>query len=105
MIICLISLYLFVVAGEKGQTTLILSLPNFDLTHSCVLVNLRTLACEEVKFCSSMEQKPNPELERVRKIQAELEAAEAEKTLLSQPQGEEDMSLLRHMDMDEDFDD
>ena len=54
-----------------------------------------------------MEQKPNPELERVRKIQAELEAAEAEKTLLSsqQPQGEEDMSLLRHMDMDEDFDD
>ena len=82
-------------------------MPNFDLTHSCVLVNLRTLECEEVKFCSSMEQKPNPELERVRKIQAELEAAEAEKTLLSsqQPQGEEDMSLLRHMDMDEDFDD
>ena len=59
-----------------------------------------------MRFCSSMEPKPNPELERVRKIQAELEAAEAEKTLLlSQPQGEEDMSLLRHMDMDEDFDD
>lgn len=52
-----------------------------------------------------MEQKPNPELERVRQIQAELEAAEAEKTLLSRPQGEEDMSLLRHMDMDEDYDD
>ena len=70
-----------------------------------MLVNLRTLECEEVKFCSSMEQKPNPELERVRQIQAELEAAEAEKTLLSQPQREEDMSLLRHMDMDEDYDD
>jgi hypothetical protein len=81
-------------------------LPNFDLTHSCALVNLSTLECEEVRFCSSMEQKPNPELERVRKIQAELKAAEAEKTLLlSQPLGEEDMSLLRHMDMDEDFDD
>ena len=52
-----------------------------------------------------MERKPNPELERVRKIQTELAAAEAEKSLLSQPQGEEDMSLLRHMDMEEDLDD
>lgn len=80
-------------------------MPNFDLTHSCVLVNLRTLDCREVTFGSSMERKPNPELERVRKIQTELAAAEAEKSLLSQPQGEEDMSLLRHMDMEEDLDD
>ena len=69
-----------------------------------MLVNLRTLDCEEVKFSTSMETKPNPELERVKRIQAELEAAEAEKTLLSQPQGEEDMSILRHMDMDDDDD-
>lgn len=50
-----------------------------------------------------MEQKPNPELERLKKIQAELEASE---TMLSQPQGDdEDMSILRHMDMDEDDED
>ena len=84
---------------------LVLSLPNFDLTHSCVLVNLRTLECEEVKFSTSMEQKPNPELEKMRRIQAELEAAEADRTLLSQPPGEdEDMSLLHHMDMNDDDD-
>ena len=53
-----------------------------------------------------MEQKHNPELERIRKIQEELETAEAEKTLLSQPQEhDEDMSILHHMDMDEDDDD
>ena len=85
---------------------LVLSLPNFDLTHSCVLVNLRTLECKEMKFSTSMEQKHNPELERIRKIQEELETAEAEKTLLSQPQEhDEDMSILHHMDMDEDDDD
>ena len=63
-----------------------------------MLVNLRTLDCEEVKFSTSMETKPNSELERVKRIQAELEAAEAEKALLSQPQWEEDMSILHHMD-------
>ena len=69
-----------------------------------MLVNLRTLECKEVKF-SGLQLKPNPELERVRRIEAELEAAEAEKTLLSQPQGDEDMSILHHMDMDDDDDD
>ena len=68
-----------------------------------MLVNLKTLECDEVKFSTSMEQKPNPELERLKKIQAELEASE---TMLSQPQGDdEDMSILRHMDMDEDDED
>ena len=93
-----------IVTGDKGQRVLVLSLPNFDLTHSCVLVNLKTVECEEVKF-SGLEQKPNPELEKMQRIEAELEAAEAEKTHLSQPQGEEDMSILHHMDMDDDDDD
>ena len=33
--------------GSEGQTVLLVTVPNFDLTHSCVLVNLTTLECQE----------------------------------------------------------
>ena len=37
-----------------GRRTCLLTVPNFDQTHSCVLVNLKTLKCSEVQFCTSL---------------------------------------------------
>ena len=35
-------------------------------THSCVLVNLTTLECQELTFSTTLERKQNPELEKLR---------------------------------------
>ena len=80
---------------------MLVCVPNFDLTHSCVLVSLTSLDCREVSFRSSLETTPNPVLQRQREIEAELEGDEAH--LLSQQQEppEEEMSILHHMDQEE----
>ena len=92
-------------AVNGNQSVLLVCIPNFDLTHSCVLVNLRTLNCKEVKFGTSLESKPNPALERQREIEAELEGEGS--ILQSQQAGaDEEMSILHHMDeQDDNFED
>ena len=37
-------------AAEGGGEVLLLAVPNFDVTHSCVLLDLGTLECSEVHF-------------------------------------------------------
>ena len=85
--------------GSQGQTVLLIIVPNFDLTHSCVLVNLTTLECQELTFSMTLERKPNPELEKLR----ELQLSEEETT--GGAQLEPEMSILYHMDMEEEEDD
>ena len=75
-------------------------MPNFDLTHSCALVNLNSRECHEIKFGTSLETTPNPALERQREIEAELEG-EGSALLLSQQPQEMEMSILHHMDQDD----
>ena len=85
--------------GTQGQTVLLITVPNFDLTHSCVLVNLTTLECQELTFSMTLERKPNPELEKLRELQlSEEETAEV-------GQLEPETSILHHMDMEEEEDD
>ena len=92
-------------SGEDGQSVLLVSVPNFDLTHSCVLVNLSSLEVKEMKFATSLQQKHNPDLARLREIQAELEAAAHSGNAAQDSHTPEEMSILHHMDMDEDDED
>ena len=81
--------------GSQGQTVLLITVPNFDLTQSCVLVNLTTLECQELTFSTTLERKQNPELEKLR----ELQLSEGE--TMGDGQLESEMSILHHMDMEE----
>lgn len=95
----------FNVAGESQHSVLLVSVPDFDLTHSCVLVNLNTLECHEMKFATSLKATAqNLALLRQREIEAELEGSLSGS---SQAPGllEEEMSLLHHMDQDDNFED
>lgn len=83
---------------------LLICVPNFDLTHSCVLVNLSTRDCQEVKFGSSLGTAPNPALQRQQEIEAEFEGDEAQ-LLTQQQEPEEEMSILHHMDQEDNFED
>ena len=85
--------------GNQGQAVLLITVPNFDLTHSCVLVNLTTLDCHELVFSTSLEREHNPELEKVR----EMQLSEGEATGSGQLDAE--MSILHHMDMEEEEED
>lgn len=85
-----------------GQSVLLICVPNFDLTHSCVLVNLNSCDCREIKFGTSLEATPNLALERQREIEREVEGGSQ---LLSSQQPQEEMSLLHHMDQDENLED
>ena len=85
--------------GSQGQTVLLITVPNFDLTHSCVLVNLTTLECQELTFSTTLERKQNPELEKLR----ELQLSEGE--TMGGGQLEPEMSILHHMDMEEEEED
>ena len=49
--------------GDKGQKVLLLCVPSFDITHSVVMVNLKTLEPEEAFFSTTLMLKPNPDLE------------------------------------------
>ncbi len=89
--------------GEEH--VLLICVPNFDLTHSCVLVNLSTGDCQEVKFRSSLETTPNPALQRQQEIEAEFEGADEAQLLSQQQEPEEEMSILHHMDQEDNFDD
>ena len=80
---------------------LLVCVPTFDLSHNCVVVNLRTLACREMTFATSLVTPPNPELERLRNQQREL----AEAALLDNARPEEDMSIFHHMELAGDEDD
>ena len=85
--------------GSQGQTVLLIIVPNFDLTHSCVLVNLTTLECQELTFSTTLARKQNPELEKLR----ELQLSEGE--TMGGGQLESEMSILHHMDMEEEEED
>ena len=39
---------------DDGRRTCLLTVPNFDHTHSFVLVNLKTLKCSEIQFRTSL---------------------------------------------------
>ena len=94
---------MFAVGEEEKQSVLLICVPNFDLTHSCVLVNLSNRDCREIKFGSSLETTPNPALKRQREIEAEFEGDESQ--LLSQEEPEEEMSILHHMDQEDNLED
>ena len=85
--------------GSQGQTILLITVPNFDLTHSCVIVNLTTLECQELTFSTTLERKPNPELKKLRELQL------SEEETAGVGQLEPEMSILHHMDMEEEEDD
>ena len=85
--------------GSQGQTVLLITVPNFDLTHSCVLVNLTTLECQELTFSTTLERKQNPELEKLRELQL------SEEETMGDGQLEPEMSILHHMDMEEEEED
>ena len=71
-------------------------MPTFDLTHSAVLVNLSTLHCTELTFMTSLNSKPNPQLARQRRLEAELDVGVANE--------DNDQSILHHMMEMDDFD-
>ena len=39
---------------DDGRRICLLAIPNFDKSHSCILVNLRTPKCSEVQFRMSL---------------------------------------------------
>ncbi|CAH1795392.1 unnamed protein product [Owenia fusiformis] len=41
------------IEGPNGQTVLLLTVPRYSQTNTCILVNLRTLTCQPIKFESS----------------------------------------------------
>ena len=43
----------------NGRKACLLTVPDFDQTHSCVLVNLKTLRCCEVQFHTSLVTSPS----------------------------------------------
>lgn len=45
---------------ENGNVLLV-AVPSFDVTHSCVVVNLRTLECAEMAFSTPLHCGANPE--------------------------------------------
>ena len=49
--------------GSGDHDVLLVCVPSFDISHSAVLVNLRTLASEEMCFHTSLSSKPNPNLQ------------------------------------------
>ena len=71
--------------------------PDFDKTHSCVLVNLSNLDCQEMKFNTSMDVEPSSKSRG-----GEME--EEEDSELHLPV-EEDVSILNQMDNEDDFED
>jgi len=85
--------------GSQGQRVLLITVPNFDLTHSCVLVNLTTLECQELVFSTTFEREHNPELEKLREMQL------SEGEMGGSGQLESEMSILHHMDMEEEEED
>ena len=44
----------YIPTGADGRRTCLLTVPNFDQTHSCVLVNLKSLNCTEIQFRKSL---------------------------------------------------
>lgn len=85
--------------GSQGQRVLLITVPNFDLTHSCVLVNLTTLECQQLVFSTTFEREHNPELEKLREMQL------SEGETAGSGQLESEMSILHHMDMEEEEED
>ena len=48
-----ITLYL-AFSGETGQKILLVTIPDFSSTKTCVMLNLRTLTCHPVNFSASL---------------------------------------------------
>ena len=44
-------------------------IPIFDISHSCVLVDLQTLTCKEIKFKTSLKHKYNPNTKNIELLQ------------------------------------
>ena len=62
-------------------------------------MNLSTLECQELTFATSLESKPNPQLARLREMEAELEKGVSVGG--ASGDGEEESILHLMMDMDE----
>ena len=80
-----------------------MTIPNFDVRHSCVLVNLNSLECEEVIFSSSLSPPhPNPELERL--LSEEKESGSV--MVAGEEEEEEGATLMQDLmgDSDDDMD-
>ena len=69
-------------------------MPNFDQSHSCVLVNLKTLKCSEVQFCTSLHSL-SPSVQRPGdtgdNMAAELSEEDINYMELYQDDGDDDM--------------
>jgi hypothetical protein len=44
--------FFVLLTGDNGQKVLLVAIPRFSKTNSCVLVNLRTLSAHELQFSS-----------------------------------------------------
>ena len=55
---------------------LLLAVPNFDVTHSCVLLDLGTLECSEVHFSTGAFTSLPEEVNGTRSIEEEVTALE-----------------------------
>ncbi len=90
--------------GAEGQSVLVVSVPSFDLTHSCVLVKVGggKCECEELTFTSSLHQQHNPDLEQMILSQQLAESSMGEEG--SGEGGKGEMTLLHLMDEDDDDD-
>ena len=80
--------------ADDGEPVLLVTVPDFDRTHSCVLVDLATLECTELKFSSG----PAGLTEEV----AKDEGFEEEEN--NQVEEEQTVNIMEQM-MDDDADD
>lgn len=47
-------MYCLALLGENGQKILLVTIPDFSSTKTCVMLNLRTLTCHPVNFSASL---------------------------------------------------
>ena len=83
-----------------GQSVLLVCLPEFNRSHSCVLVSLGSLSCREIKFDTTMDTTTAS-----RSGEEGMAGQEGDSSDLQAPVEEEEMSILNHMDDEDDFDD
>ena len=83
---------------------LLIAVPNFDLQHSCVLVNLNQLDCHEIAFTSSLSSSHvNPDLERLLSEEKNRETADEGDEKVEEDEGNALMQNLMG-DSDDDMD-
>eukprot|EP00731_Ephydatia_muelleri_P028441 Em0020g85a len=86
-------------ASKGNGSVLLVAVPNFDVTHSCALVNLRTLECVEMSFSTSLHRGDHPE-------QMQLLVSQQSNDIVqdSQPPEDNEFNLFDQDESDDDMD-